>query len=86
MSIEDNKKAKELAIENFGTDDPDLIIVLLLSLERSGKLMRKLSIFIGVVSLPLSLIAIGIPMLLLAVWMYFRSAKFIKKAKIAKDY
>lgn len=86
MSIEGNKKAKELAIENFGTDDPNIIAVDLARLESSGKMMINLSIFAGVVSLPFTLIFIGIPILLMAVWMYFRGAKYLKKAKIARDY
>ncbi|MGS0726053.1 hypothetical protein ACVBKF_07670 [Shewanella sp. 0m-11] len=81
------KAMKKLAMAQLGANDAESLIYYAEKLEKSSNIYKWGSIILGVISLPLCFLLIGIPMLFMSIVMYFfLYRKTLKKALMFKEY
>ena len=86
MNQVEYKALKKLAIKQFGADDAESLTFFVEKMEKQSKYLKIGAIALGIISLPLTLIAIGIPLLIGALVLYFVSRKTTKKGIAFKEY
>ncbi|MBR9728451.1 hypothetical protein ACFOD0_04100 [Shewanella intestini] len=87
MNIVEYKAMKKLAITQLGADDAESLNFYAEKIEKQSKMIKWMSIILGITSLPLCLIIIGFPILISSVLLYFFSYKKVaKKARMFKEY
>lgn len=87
MNKVEYKAMKKMAITQLGADDAESLNYYAEKIEKQSKMFKWMSIIIGVLSIPLCLIIIGIPTLIGAIWMYFFVYKKIaKKAQMFREH
>lgn len=87
MNKVEYKAMKKLAMTQLGADDAETLNFYAENIEKTSKMYKWMAIILGVISIPLSLIIIGIPLLIIAICLYFFGyRKISKKAKMFKEY
>lgn len=87
MNNVEYKAIKKLAMAQLGADDAESLNFYAEQLEKQSKMLKWGVILVGIVSLPLCLIGIGIPLLIIAMGIYFFGyRKVAKKAQMFKQH
>jgi hypothetical protein len=80
------KAVKNIARLTFGSADEESINFYADMVEKSGKRTKWASIFLGIVSIPLCLVLIGVITLIGAVVMFFMGNKKVKIAQSIREH
>jgi len=70
---------KKAANQKFGADDKESLDFYAEKMEKLAKLFKWVAIVLFIISIPLSFLIIGIPMLLGSIFVYFYSTKIMLK-------
>lgn len=70
---------KKTAIKEFGADDKESLDFYADKMEKLAKLFKWVAIVFFIISIPLSFLIIGIPLLLGSILVYFYSTKIMLK-------
>ena len=87
MNKVEYKAMKKMAITQLGADDAESLNYFAEKIEKQSKMIKWMAIILGVLSIPLCLIIIGIPMLIVAICLYFFGyRKIAKKAQMFREH
>lgn len=87
MNKVEYKAIKKLVAAQLGADDAESLNFYADKIKQQSKMYKWISILLGVISLPLCLIIIGIPMLVMSLILYFFVyKKGVKKAQMFKEH
>lgn len=81
------KAMKKTAIKEFGADDKESLDFYADKIEKLAKLLKWVGIVFFIISIPLSFLIIGIPMLIGSIFIYFYSTKvMLKKVQSFREH
>ena len=79
MNNVEYKAMKKTAIKEFGADDKESLDFYAEKMEKLAKLFKWVGIIFFIISIPLSFLIVGIPLLLGSIFVYFYSTKIMLK-------